>query len=73
MAVDVKPNGTTIETGIPRPLFQTRNTGSDFTNGKYDVTPDGERFLVLQPPASEPSAVPPIAVVVNWLAATQKK
>ena len=53
----------------PIPLFETRivQTGGVGTNAHYDVSADGERFIV----ASLLGAVgnPAITVVVNWLAA----
>jgi serine/threonine protein kinase/Tol biopolymer transport system component len=70
MALDVRSTGTTIETGAPKMLFQTPINvalGQD----KYDVTADGQKFLLLQP--AEQTTVPPITVVVNWLAGLNKK
>jgi hypothetical protein len=46
-----------------RPLFQIRNWAlSD--RGSYDVSPDGQRFLVNT--SSENAASAPLALVVNW-------
>jgi Tol biopolymer transport system component len=70
MTVAVTLTGTTIETGIPKTLFQTAISvalGQD----QYDVTADGQKFLLLQP--AEQATVPPITVVVNWLAGLNKK
>ena len=47
MSVDVKP-GSTIETGIPKPLFQTSVT-ADPQHDLYSVTGDGKRFLMIEP------------------------
>jgi hypothetical protein len=51
---------------VPRPLFDTalsgRNTAVTGRN-RYDVTADGQRFLLIQP-VGPPS--PPMTVVVNW-------
>ncbi len=59
MAVDVR-SGATIEVGVPRPLFPTRPVGVL----RYDVTADGQRFLVATPTDEAVSA--PVTVVLNW-------
>ena len=62
MAVDMSL-GEKIDSGTPRVLFDTRLT-ADPARDQYAVTPDGQRFLVLQPVAG--AAPTPITVVVNW-------
>ena len=56
-----------LELGRPTALFRTRLVveGSESVTlaTKYDVAPDGQRFLLRYPPA-EPG--PPITVVINW-------
>ena len=49
--------------GTPKPLFRTR-LELDPSTRQYDVTPDGQRFLLNQrlPDTGES----PITVVVNW-------
>jgi hypothetical protein len=49
MAVNVRPGATAIEVGIPTPLMPADRLkaivqGPDYDD--YDVTPDGQRFLV---------------------------
>ena len=66
VAVDVKLSPT-FEHGLPRPLFAT-SMSIAFTR-PYDVTADGERFLV-NTIAEETTAIP-ITVVVNWTAALE--
>jgi hypothetical protein len=61
MAVDVKI-GSTMDMGVPRFLFQTRTSAT--VPSRHDVTSDGQRFLLLEPPESE--TVPPITVITNW-------
>jgi len=39
-------------------------TGGSFPN--YDVSPDGQRFLMLKPVESQTSAPNQINVVLNW-------
>ena len=53
----------------PVKLFQTRITNAT-TNHPYVVTKDGKHFLI---PVSDPSAVPQMTVVLNWLASVGKK
>jgi Tol biopolymer transport system component/predicted Ser/Thr protein kinase len=61
MTVDVKP-GSTIETGIPKPLFQTSVT-ADHQHDLYSVTGDGKRFLMIEPTKK---ATGEVNVVLNW-------
>ena len=62
MAVAVT-TGATLDAGIPRPLFRMRPVISVL---RYDVTNDGERFLVATPVDDRVSA--PMTVVLNWYA-----
>src|SRR5262249_17948151 len=61
MAVDVRI-GAGVEVGEPHALFQTRITG--VSRNHYNVTRDGQRFLINSP--SSDVAMSPITVVVNW-------
>jgi hypothetical protein len=36
------------------------------TSPNYDVSPDGQRFLMLKPPESAEAAPTQINVVLNW-------
>ena len=56
--------GQRLEPGIPRPLFQTGLTNPGLTLDQYDVSSDGQRFLVLTP--TQGVRQTPITVVVNW-------
>jgi Tol biopolymer transport system component len=73
MAVPIKGD-TAIEAGAPVPLFAARMLGGPaVTLGlkqQYDVTRDGQRFLLLAPVGEEKPAS--TAVVVNWMSALQK-
>ena len=64
MAVDVKATATTFETFRPRELFQTRVVAATFFMPTYDVTADGQRFLINT--ALEAEGPAPITVVMNW-------
>ncbi len=68
MAVDLKGDGK-IEPGIPRVLFDT-DIVIDPTNNQYEVTSDGQRFLLLK--SLSAATATPITVVVNWTALLRK-
>jgi Tol biopolymer transport system component len=72
MAVDVKTSPR-FEAGIPHALFDTHmvNPPVSFFFG-YDVSPDGQRFLVNLPVQSGAEVPQPITVVLNWLAGAKK-
>jgi Tol biopolymer transport system component len=61
MAVDVRL-GDSIDVAEPHALFQTRITG--VSRNHYNVTRDGQRFLINSP--SIEAAMSPMTVVVNW-------
>jgi Tol biopolymer transport system component/tRNA A-37 threonylcarbamoyl transferase component Bud32 len=74
MAVPIKADKT-LEVGQPVPLFQTTlNTPVNPGLKRYDVTADGQRFLVLSPVAVTPGQTNsnPITAVVNWTGALDK-
>lgn len=62
MSVEVRP-GARLDLGTPRPLFTTRlrpNSSLD----QYVVTADGQRFIVMEPPADAPPDA--MTIVTNW-------
>jgi hypothetical protein len=63
MAVDIRA-GEAFAAGEPRTLFSTRIKES--VTREYDVTPDGQRFLVNVTSGDE--TVEPITLVQNWAA-----
>ena len=69
MAVEVTLNPT-FKAGIPRELFFTPISGGAgmLNAGRYDVTPDGQRFLINTAAAESAAASSPITVVLNWQA-----
>jgi len=71
MAVAVK-TGASFEAGAPVTLFQAhrRQTHSSGAVFSYDVTGDGERFVIITK-ADEPAAAP-LSVVLNWAAEMEK-
>ncbi|MDZ4801201.1 MAG: hypothetical protein SGI92_23835 [Bryobacteraceae bacterium] len=48
----------------PKGLFTFRAMNNAYTTARYDVTGDGQRFLILTPLESTPSE--PMSVVQNW-------
>jgi len=68
MGVPVESGEDFFRPGAPKPLFQTRlevDPGStNVVPRAYDVTPDGQRFLLNQHVADSTDA--PITVIVNW-------
>jgi len=68
MAVDVVTDRAIFTAGTPRLLFQTR--AATLLNNAYDVSADGQRFLInsfLGEPVSSP-----ITLVLNWTAGLRK-
>ena len=68
MAVAVK-GGTSFEASAPVPLFEFR-AGGNLITPYYDVTRDGQRFLLST--IVETEAAAPLTVVVNWAAEAKK-
>jgi hypothetical protein len=78
MAVGVKPTGESLEFTAPQGLFDSGYVNivhpTNFLT--YDVSPDGQRFLI---PRSEGTLSPevsnssPMTVILNWTAALNKK
>jgi dipeptidyl aminopeptidase/acylaminoacyl peptidase len=67
-SVEVRP-GEAFEAGAPRPLFATQIARLPWPF--YDVTADGQRFLVNELVRSEEPE--PITLVVDWPAALKEK
>jgi Tol biopolymer transport system component len=67
MSADLKTGGSTFEVGATHTFFGTRPYG---IFGRYDVTADGQRFIVPYQ-AGQPTAT--ITLVVNWDVELKKK
>lgn len=68
MAAAVNGRGGSFEVGAVRPLFETlMQLGGRYP---YDVSPDGQRFLINTAPEQAGSA--PITVVLDWTAGLKK-
>jgi Tol biopolymer transport system component len=61
MAAQVDGSGSEFRVGAVRPLFHTRAVPNP--SYSYDVTPDGQRFLIN---SLEAEGTPPITLVLNW-------
>ncbi len=71
MAAEVK-TGAGFEAGLPSPLFQThpRQPLSAMDFFTYDVTADGQKFLVNS--KTDTSNTAPLSVVLNWSSEIEK-
>ncbi len=65
MAADIAPQPS-FAAGKPRVLFEGLYLPSQGTSPNYDVSPDGQRFLMLKPTESAEAAPTQINVVLNW-------
>ena len=70
MAVPVRP-GIKFIADAPHVLFQTRITGARFSYFQYDVTSNGQRFLINSLPPD--NTAPPLILVTNWNAQLNRK
>jgi serine/threonine-protein kinase len=71
LGVPVEASGETWKAGTPAKLVEGRyyNTGAGTgTTGRaYDVSPDGQRFLMIKAPGTDASAATPALIVVqHW-------
>jgi Tol biopolymer transport system component len=74
MAVPVKASADTFEIGASRILFEARALagaiGSGPTGYAYDVTRDGQRFLVID--HADQGGDQPLTLITNWQAGIRK-
>jgi Tol biopolymer transport system component len=70
MSVPVRIVGTSVEPGEPKPLFQAGALGNPRTRRNYDVSGDGQRFLISRPMVA--SSATPVTVVLNWRTSEKK-
>ena len=68
MAVEIK-SGPQFQAGIPKSLFEARFDTEVVTHPSYDVSADGQRFLINTIIGEEKQ---PITVVVNWQAGLKR-
>jgi serine/threonine-protein kinase len=72
MRVSVEARGATWNAGTPIQLFEGRsfffNIGNATFGRTYDVSPDGQRFLMIKAIGADPATAPPnIIVVQHWV------
>jgi Tol biopolymer transport system component len=72
MAVDVDTKSG-FSAGKPRMLFDGPYLPTTASFPYYDVSPDGQRFLMLKPVDSQTSAPTQINVVLNWFEELKQK
>jgi eukaryotic-like serine/threonine-protein kinase len=68
MRVAVEAKGTTWNNGTPMKLFERRYYTGANSGRSYDVSPDGQRFLMIKEgEGSEKTAAPPTLIIVqHW-------
>jgi protein kinase-like protein len=71
MASSVKTGGKEFQFEAPKPLFKTRTLGFEAIFHEYDVSPDGQRFLI-GTLIGDTKAAPPTVIQNNWTAALKK-
>jgi hypothetical protein len=72
MAVDIATQPS-FTAGKPRMLFEGPYVATTGTFPNYDVSPDGQRFLMLKPTESAEAAPTQINVVLNWFEELKQK
>jgi len=70
MASSVKPESSGLEFSPPIVLFKTRMLGRGGAVHEFDVSPDGQRFLIGT--LIGDTKVPPPTVILNWPALVAK-
>jgi serine/threonine-protein kinase len=67
MRAPVEASGATWNNGTPMKLLERRYYTGTNTLRTYDVSPDGQRFLMIKAPGTDASAAPPALIVVqHW-------
>jgi Tol biopolymer transport system component len=72
MAVDIATQPS-FAAGTPRMLFEGQYLQTSATAPYYDVSPDGQRFLMLKPVEQVDAAPTQINVVLNWFEELKQK
>ncbi len=68
MAVDISAaQDKTLTAGMPRQLFRADLASTTNERNAWDVTADGQRFLINSEASAAPGQNRPVTVVVNWL------
>jgi serine/threonine-protein kinase len=72
MAVDIATQSG-FTAGKPHTLFEGPYEPAPLTAPNYDVSPDGQRFLMLKPSETQEAAPTQINVVLNWFEELKRK
>jgi serine/threonine-protein kinase len=72
MAVDIATQPA-FAAGKPRMLFQGPYAPAPYPTTNYDVSSDGQRFLMIKPSEQEQAAPTQINVVLNWFEELKQK
>jgi eukaryotic-like serine/threonine-protein kinase len=70
MAAAVQTRGGHFEAAAPKPLFETPADSSSNIIWYYDVTQDGQRFIIAEPVAGGETRT--LTVLINWQAGLKK-
>ncbi len=70
MAVELRRTGDRIELGATTALFKTKLVGPGLNKAGYEVSPDGQRFL-MNTTADE--SAQPLSIIQNWPATLTKQ
>jgi serine/threonine protein kinase len=77
MSVEIRTNGTILQPGSPKALFDFNSIGAlphSFIYHTYAVSADGQRFLIPSPASSSAEeTASPIVVILNWTASLKNK
>jgi hypothetical protein len=71
MAMDITP-GASFKAGTPHVLFEGE-WGTTTPVRSYDITPDGQHFIMVQPGDVPDQKVTRINVVLNWFDELKKR
>jgi hypothetical protein len=55
-----------MKAGVPHKLFATAPIGIVTDRNSWDVTPDGQRFLMNSALSASSSGGTPLTVILNW-------
>jgi hypothetical protein len=72
MAVEITTQPS-FAAGKPRVLFEGKYLPAVFTVPNYDVSPDGQRFLMIKPVEQKQAGPTQINVVLNWFEELKQK
>jgi serine/threonine-protein kinase len=73
MAVDIIATQPSFAAGKPRLLFEGPYLPASIPSAEYDVSADGQRFLMLKPSEQAQGAPTQINVVLNWFEELKQK